>query len=164
MHLHEKTSILKQNIKFMFKEIPSGLKSGSIHLTFEKIVAPTHPSGETVPFYSFNVINKYSVKVGHINFRVGETRHVNMCAGHIGYGILPEHRGHSYSYFACLALAPFIRRHYPQVILTADPENLSSIRIIEKLGARFLNEIEVPLDDPAYEGGARRKKRYEWVP
>jgi RimJ/RimL family protein N-acetyltransferase len=44
-----------------------------------------------------------------------------------------------------------------------DPDNTPSIRIIEKLGAIFINEIDVPLDDPAYAKGARRKKRYEWM-
>lgn len=94
----------------------------------------------------------------------GPARHVIMTVGQIGYAIRPEHRGHSYSYHACLALAPPARQHCEQVFLTVDPDNTQSIRVIEKLGAIFVEEVVVPEDGPAYANGARRKKRYQWVP
>jgi predicted acetyltransferase len=147
----------------MFSDIPSQLFSGPICLEFEKIVS-VDPGGELVPFYHFKIVNNDEVIVGHINFRVGDTRHVKMCAGHIGYEILPKYRGSSYSYYACKALVPLIKRHYDHVVITVDPFNLASIRIIERLGATYINEIEVPKDDPAYAGGARIKRRYEWKP
>jgi len=147
----------------MLCDVPLRLMSGPISLRFEKTVS-VEPGGELVPFYHFKIFDKDEVVVGHINFRVGETRHVTMCAGHVGYEIHPEYRGRSYSYHACIALEPFIRRHYDHVVLTADPSNMASIRIIEKLGAALINEIWVPEDDPAYAGGARKKKRYKWVP
>ncbi len=111
----------------MFSDIPTHLHSGSIRLKFNKIVK-VEPHGELVPFYHFKVIDSTDLVVGHINFRVGDTRHVKMCAGHVGYEILPEYRGRSFSYHACKALAPFIKRHYDHVILTVDPLNLPSIR------------------------------------
>ena len=147
----------------MISDVPRDLRSGPVRLTFEEVVSPD-TVGEEVPYYHFAVVNEDGSVVGHINFRVGDTRHVNMCAGHIGYGTDEKYRGHSYSYHACCALAPFVRRHYERVILTTDPDNEPSLRVIEKLGARFLDKIEVPIDDPAYAGGARVKKRFEWVP
>ncbi len=147
----------------MFTDISSNLNSGPVSLSFEKVVTP-NSDGQEVPFYHFKVIIKEGIIVGHINFRVGDTQHVYLTAGHIGYNIYEEHRGNAYSYYACCALVPFIRQHYSRVILTADPKNHQSIRTIEKLGACFLNEIEVPLTDPAYKSGARNKKRYEWTP
>jgi tagatose 1,6-diphosphate aldolase len=147
----------------MLLDTPSDLYSGPVHLRFEKIVT-FKPVGEKVPYYRFKILNRESLDVGHINFRVGDTRHVTLCAGHVGFGVHPEHRGHGYAFHACRALGPFIARHYKQIILTADPENAPSILTIEKLGARFLEEIEVPVDDPTYANGARRKKRYEWTP
>ena len=147
----------------MFSEMPFHLHSGPIWLQFDRIVS-VDPGGELVPYYHFKIVNKDDGIVGHINFRVGNTRHVKMCAGHIGYEILPKYRGKSYSYHACKALTPLIKRHYDHVLLTVDPSNLSSIRIVEKLGAGFINEIEVPADDPAYAGGARIKRRYKWIP
>ncbi len=50
------------------------------------------------------------------------------------------------------------------MVLTVDPSNLPSIRTIEKLGAKLIDVMKVPADDPAYAGGARVKKRYEWIP
>jgi tagatose 1,6-diphosphate aldolase len=80
----------------------------------------------------------------------------------VGFEIAPEHRGHSFAYYACRALAPFIARHRDDVILTCDPENAPSIRTIEKLGAEFIEEVSVAPHDPGYVNGARQKKRYSW--
>ena len=147
----------------LHNDIPCELISGPAHLRFEKAV-PVIPGGELVTYYHFKILNEENLVVGHINFRVGDTNHVKMCAGHVGYGIIENHRGNHYSYHACKALGPFIRQHYEQVILTADPSNQPSLRTLEKLGARFIDVMEVPQDDPAYKDGASRKRRYEWRP
>jgi len=151
------------DIFMMISAPPTQLRSGPVRLQFDKKV-PAEPGGERVPFYHFKILNEDDVIVGHINFRVGDTRHIRMCAGHIGYNILLRYRGSRFSYHACKALAPFIRQHYDRVIITADPSNLPSLSIIEKLGAVFIDEIEVPEDDPAYADGARKKRRFEWSP
>jgi len=49
-------------------------------------------------------------------------------------------------------------------VVTADPDNLPSIRTIERLGARFLEEIPVPPHEPAFSRGSLRKRRYLWTP
>lgn len=147
----------------MLPETPSDLENGPVRLRYEKTV-PGDASKGLVPYHHFEILLADGTEVGHINFRIGDTRHVTMTAGHIGYGIVPEHRGHAYSYHACLALAPFVRRHYDRVVLTVDPQNVPSIRIIERLGATFLDQVDVPADDPAFEKGARTKLRYCWVP
>jgi len=56
---------------------------------FEKIV-DVEPGGELVPFYHFKITDKDGNKVGHLNFKVGETNHIMQCVGHIGYEILPQ--------------------------------------------------------------------------
>ena len=139
------------------------MHSGPIKLVFENIV-DVEPGGELVPFYHFNITDREGTKVGHINFKVGDTNHIIQCAGHIGYEILPEYRGNSYSYYACSAIRTFVRVFYNKIILTSDPENIPSIKTIEKLDAKFLNEITVPQNDPSYKSGSRRKRRYEWEP
>jgi predicted acetyltransferase len=147
----------------MLSDIPNDLRSGPVRLMFEKVGNP-EGCAELVPFYHFKIVNEQGEVVGHINFRVGSTRHVNNIAGHIGYGIKAEHRGNSYSYYACRALAPFVRQHYREVVLTVETDNAPSIRIIEKLDAAFMNEMEVTEDDPSYASGARSKRRYLWAP
>ena len=143
-------------------DTPDDLEWGSVRLHFEELAAG-NPERGLVPWYHFKIVNESGTQVGHVNFRVGDTQHVTMTAGHVGFWISPEHRGSSLSYQACRALAPFIRRHYDRVILTANPANAPSIRTIQKLGAKFLGEAVVPPDDPAHASGARRKRRYEWT-
>ncbi len=143
-------------------EIPKHLNSGPVHLVFEKIVTP-NPVGELVPFYHFKIVNEEDIIVGHINLKIGDTRHITMCAGNIGYEILEKYRGNSFSYHACLALVPFIKNYYDKIIITVDPTNFASIRIIEKLGATFIDKIKIPPDDPSYLSGAHYKKRFKWM-
>jgi hypothetical protein len=38
------------------------------------------------------------------------------------------------------------------------------MRTIERLGARFIDEVVVPPYDPHYQRGSRRKRRYRWTP
>jgi len=147
----------------ILSDIPGDLQSGPIRLEFAETVGGD-VQREFVPYYHFKIVHAAATIVGHINLRIGDTRHVKMCAGHVGFEVLPKFRGHSYSYHACRALAPLVRIHYENVILTADPDNVPSRRVIEKLGAHFIDEVDVPADDPAYLGGARRKCRYEWSP
>ncbi|WP_421903325.1 GNAT family N-acetyltransferase [Maridesulfovibrio sp.] len=139
------------------------LSSGPIHLHLEKTV-PVPPDGELVPFLHFKILNTEETIVGHINLRIGNTRHILKCAGHVGYEILPEYRGNSLSYHACIALRKVITCFYSSIILTVDPENAASIRIIEKLGAVFRSMEDVHPDDPAYKSGARKKLCYVWTP
>jgi len=141
----------------------SDLRSGPVSLRYERTV-PGDSSKGLVPAFRFDVLDEDGAAVGHVSLNVGSTRHVVLTAGHVGYEILPERRGSSYSYHACLALAPLVWRYCNPAILTVDPDNAASIRVIEKLGAKFLEEAEVPVDDPAYEGGARRRRRYMWEP
>ena len=147
----------------ILEHVPEVLVGKRISLRYERTV-PGDISRGLVPYYHFKLIRSDGTVVGHINFRVGETPHVRNAAGHIGFEILPEHRGQAYSLEACQTIAPFVRSHYSQVIITTDPTNEPSKRIIEQLGASFLGEVEVPINDPAYEKGARRKMRFEWRP
>jgi predicted acetyltransferase len=62
--------------------------------------------------------------------------------GHIGYHIDKEFRGHNYSYQACLLLKNHI--HKDHVIITCDPHNIASKKIIEKLGCEFIERKAIP--------------------
>ena len=144
-------------------EVSNELRHGPVSLQLEECV-PADVSRGLVRYHHFKVVDGSGVILGHINFRIGDTRHVTLFAGHIGFEILPEHRGHRYSLAACRALAPHIRNYYEQIVITVDPDNAPSRKIIEELGAKFISEVEVPSDDPSYLSGARRKLRYQWFP
>jgi len=143
-------------------DAPPYLTYGAATLRFSHIGAGD-PGRGMVPFYHYRIFVD-NLDIGHINFRVGDTEHVLLCSGHIGYGISELFRGHGYALQACLALAPFVRMVSPEVIITAAPDNYASLRTIEHLGAQFLDETAVPEHDPHYEHGSRLKRRYHWSP
>ena len=142
---------------------PDGLSYGQVTVRFVETV-PADVERGFAPMYHFRILTTDGTDVGHINFRVGDTEHVRLCAGHVGYEILKPFRGHGYALQACRAVAPFVRSFYSSVILTSDPTNVASIRTIERLGAQFLDQVTVPPDDPHYKRGSRVKRRYRWNP
>jgi tagatose 1,6-diphosphate aldolase len=144
-------------------EAARNLVHDKVSLRFIEYV-PTEDSSGLAPFYHFRIIAEGCGEVGHINFRVGSSEHVQLCAGHIGYAVDEKFRGHHYALQACHALAPFVRSIYREVVLTCNPDNYASIKTIERLGATFIDEVAIPKHDPGYSRGARRKRRYRWEP
>lgn len=143
-------------------DAPGDLQYDGVRLVFEHSVEGVPHLGY-VPYYHFHIVDNLGVVLGHINFRVGDTEHVQMVAGHIGYAIHAEHRGNGYAAKACIALRPWARMFYSQVWLTADPGNAASIKTILKLGARHVDTVDVPPHEIQYQQGSKRKCRYLWV-
>ena len=148
-------------------ELPSSLKasltSGDVTLRLIRRVDADAERG-LVSYYHFRIMAHGDLDIGHINFRVGDTAHVTLYAGHIGFEIKECFRGHGYALQACRAMASFVRSIYKSVIITCDPDNHASRLTIERLGARFINEIAVSENDPQHARGSRIKRRYEWEP
>ena len=145
-----------------FLPAPPPLRTGVAVLRFVRVAAGDATRG-LVPYYHFRILTAAGYDVGHINVRVGDTDHVRRYAGHLGFEIAPEHRGRRYALEACRAIAPLVRSIYEAVVITCDPDNLASRRTIERLGARFLDEVAVPPDDPHFRRGSRTKRRYRWT-
>lgn len=142
---------------------PSDPGFGGVRLRYRGIL-PGQPEFGIVPSHHFRILDLEGTDCGYLNVRLGSTEHVRLHAGHIAYAVEPAHRGHGYAGMACRAVADFVRKLYPETILTTDPGNLASMRTIEKLGAEFLGTFPVPRHDPAYLGGSRHKLRYLWRP
>ena len=142
---------------------PELLCYGSVRVIFDRITEGDDSRG-FVPGYRFKITNKQEEEVGHLNFRVGDTEHVRLAAGHIGYEVNKQYRGNGYAGDACMALAPFVSEISGEVIITTDPDNIASIRTIERIGATYLDEVDVPQNDPHYLRGSKRKRRYHWKP
>lgn len=138
------------------------LTDDRVVLRFARIVPGDAVRG-FVPFYHYRIWAA-GEDVGHINLRVGDTEHVRLCAGHVGFEIAPPYRGHRYALSACRALAPLARAIAAEHLITCDPDNLPSHRTIERLGAAFLDEVVVPENDPHYLRGSRTKLRFRWTP
>ena len=142
---------------------PDDLAFGGVRLRFVQI-NPDDPARGLAPGYHFRILVDQGFDAGHVNFRVGDTDHLRLSAGHIGFGVRESFRGHGCAYSACRAIAPFVRTIYDAVVITCDPDNHASRRTIERLGARFLDEVPLPEHDPQYLQGSRRKRRYLWTP
>lgn len=140
---------------------PNDLVFDQVHLKFIRIV-PGDASSGLVPFHHFRILTVDGSDAGHINFKVGDTEHVRLYAGHIGFEVSEPFRGRGLAFQACRAIAPFVRAFYTTVTMTSDPDNQASIRTIEQLGASFVDEVTVPPHDPQYQRGSRSKKRFRW--
>lgn len=149
-------------MKSVLPEPPAALAFDDVSLFYVGVM-PGYRLRGLAPYYHHRIVVN-SADVGHINFRVGDSAHVRLCVGHVGYEVKPYYRGHRYAGKACRALAPLLRRHYAEIILTTDPDNLPSIRTIERLGLQFLDEVTVPPHDPQFARGSRIKRRYVGMP
>lgn len=152
---------LKQTAESLPKP-PDLLTHGPVALQFAKLVPADTMRGFALYFHF--QINTGGTEVGHINLRVGHSDHVRFYAGHIGFEVIPVHRGNRYAYHACLAIAPLARSVLPELVFTCDPDNHASRRTIELIGASFIDQMIVPPEDPHYAHGSRIKQRFLWVP
>lgn len=94
--------------------------------------------------------------VGKVNFRHSLNEKLLKVGGHIGYGVVSEHRGKGYAsemLRQTLALARL--QGLDRVLITCDENNVASYKVIEKNGGVFENFFD-PMD------GSSKKKRY-WI-
>lgn len=92
------------------------------------------------PYTIYNIIVE-NQEVGRITLREGSDDE-RYFEGHIGYSIYDDYQGHSYAYQACLLLKEKIDKDH--VIITCDPENIASLKTIEKLGCEYLETKSIP--------------------
>lgn len=138
---------------------PGRLREGDLQLQLLRFeMHPVHRA----PTYQFHMLNCISREVvGNIRLTVGSTPHLEQYAGHIGYGVLPEHRGHRYAARAVRLLLPLACKiGIDPLWITCDPENLASRRTLEIAGAAFVEIVEVPEDCILHRRGHPRKCRY----
>ena len=122
----------------------------------ERVPAQGSPWG--VPAYTLRMQIGSGAYVGRIRLRVGWSDEVIRYAGHVGYAVEAEHRGHRYAERACRMLVPLARAHeMDRLWITCQPANLASRRTLERLGARYMGLLDVPPEYPL-DAGAERKK------
>lgn len=145
---------------FEFRE-PGRLVDGELELLLVER-CPGDPVANHVPAYKFEMRRAgVPQKIGQVELRVGDTQHIVMYAGHIGYGVNPEHRGHGYAARACRLLLPLARSHGIKTLwLTCTPDNVLSRRTLERLGAQYVETIDLPENTDMYQRGRRQVCRY----
>jgi predicted acetyltransferase len=132
---------------------------------FELILVEKHPGDPTigyVPAYKFKMtLVGQDEQIGSIDLRVGNTEHIVMYGGHIGYRVDPEYRGHRYAARSCRLLLPLARSHGLKTLwITCNPDNIASRRTCEILGAELVEIVDLPKDTDMYQEGERQKCRY----
>lgn len=136
------------------------LSDGDLRLEFSQFAE--HPYHK-VPTLYFRMVSAASCEeAGSINLRIGSMAHIERYAGHIGYGVHEEYRGHRYAARSVMLLLPFARRlGLDPLWITCEPENRASRRSVELAGAQFIEIVDVPLDCGMRKyGGKTRKCRY----
>jgi len=123
---------------------------------------PGNPAIGYVPAYRFRMtLVGQDEEIGYIELRVGDTHHLAMYAGHIGYRVVPQHRGHRYAARSCRLLLPLARDHGLKTLwITCNPDNIASRRTCELAGAEFIEIVDLPEDTDMYQEGERQKCRY----
>src|SRR5215469_8622855 len=119
---------------------------------------PAEQSPWAVPAYLFRMEDPTGDYLGRIRLRVGWNEDVIRYAGHVGYAVEPAHRGHRYAERACRLIIPLAKRHgMTSLWITCQPDNMSSRRTLERLGAECIGVISVPAEYPL-DAGVERKK------
>lgn len=144
---------------FAFRE-PPVLQDGELSLA---LIARQSAAESVwkVPAYIFQMRRAPdSIPVGRISFRAGDSEWVVRYAGHIGYSVETPYRGRRFAERSCRLLMPFIRLHRHELWITCGPDNPPSRRTIERLGAIFVETLDVPPEYPMPEGAIRQRCRY----
>jgi tagatose 1,6-diphosphate aldolase len=138
---------------------PGELTDGELRLVLDRFAM--HPAHK-VPTYYFQMVHVETGKqLGHANLRIRSTPHVERYAGHVGYLVEPEHRGHKYAARSVRLLIPLaLRLGLNPLWMTCDPDNFASRRTMELVGARFIEVVDVPKDCAMYDEEQPSKCRY----
>jgi len=95
--------------------------------------------------------------VGRCDLRMGTGRTLYY-AGNIGYSVYMPYRGHHYAAKACILMYGEARkRKMKEIIITCNPDNLSSYRTCELAGCKLKEIVDVPKDHDLYFQGDRQK-------
>jgi tagatose 1,6-diphosphate aldolase len=125
---------------------------------------PAKPEIWYVPAYLFDIFLPGNPEpIGQISLRIGNTRHLIMYGGHIGYGIKEGYRGHRYAAKACNLIKPVALGHGLKTLwITCNPDNYPSRRTCKILGCELVEIVDLPEDTDLYRDGDRQKCRYRW--
>ena len=116
-----------------------------------------HIPKEHVPCTFLFAFNDKNEIVGRTSIRHELTDHLKKVGGHIGYGVVPEHRKKGYATLILKESLKYIRDNLPQlrkVLLTCDEGNIASQKTIENNGGILENVIDIP---------NKKKKMRFWI-
>jgi tagatose 1,6-diphosphate aldolase len=113
-----------------------------------------------VPVYVFTIVMD-GRDAGGIRLRIGDTDLLRLWAGHIGFNVEPDFRGHRIAERATRLILPLALAHgVNPVWLTCNPDNAASQITLRRLGAVLVETVPVPAEYAKFEPTATQKQRY----
>ncbi|WP_313165596.1 GNAT family N-acetyltransferase [Sedimentibacter sp.] len=145
-----------------FKELDL-LTDGEIDLRIEEKIPPDEKKGY-VPVYRYRItLHDSENSIGIIVIRIGYNENLYY-GGNIGYFINEEYRGNNYALKACKIIKDVAVAHgMNKIIITCNPDNISSRKTCEKIGLEFKGIVSLPPHNEMYQRGERQKCLYEWI-
>ncbi len=156
-----KDSTKTRKYSFQFNET-GVLLDGDLQLILRKTY-PGNRLDTTVPEYIFEMVstNHIGSIMGKISLRIAQTEQIRKYAGHIGYSVDPNYRGNRLAARSCLLILPLALSHgINPVWITCNPENHASRRTCKIIGAKLIETIPIPSNNPLYNWDTKWKCRY----
>lgn len=127
-----------------------------------KIIDKHKGNADEIPYYYYHIhLKATDEQIGKISIRIGHNKH-SYFNGNIGYEINEKNQGKKYALLACKMILTVAKYHDMQYLyLTCDASNIASQKIIEHLGARFLEIKTPPKDYIFYYEGISAHKIYQ---
>ncbi len=134
-------------------------RDGDLRLELDRVDAPDG-SRWSAPAYRFAMVVN-NAHAGTISLRVGDHERLVRYAGQVGFAVDPPFRGQRLAERATRLLLPLARVHgLDPLWITCNPDNVASIHTLQRLGAAFVEGVDLPPDYDRYADGERRKLRY----
>ena len=158
------------DVPFQFHD-PGVLVDGDLRLRLHGTL-PGDARRGIVPEYIFDMVradepdgtdepDRPATVMGRMSLRIGNTEHIEMYAGHIGYSVDPPYRGRRLAARSCLLILPLARAHGVNPLwITCNPENAASRRTCEIIGSTLVETVPIPPSDPLYRWDTKWKCRY----
>ena len=110
----------------------------------------------------YNIIRKIdNVVIGNCGIRLANNEE-NHYLGNIEYEIFEQYQGNNYAYKATKLLGQVaLSFNVDELSITASPDNIASIKTIEKLGAKFIRIQKVPRKSKLHKN-SKKVAIYNW--
>ncbi|WP_158826087.1 GNAT family N-acetyltransferase [Mucilaginibacter lacusdianchii] len=118
------------------------------------VYTPANSLKNWVPSLTYDIILNDTSIIEEINLRSGDTDFLKMYGGQVGYRIDQAFWNMGYATKACILLKPSaIQNGFSCLWITYNPENIGSRRVCEKIGATFIEIVDLPVDSDMYKRG-----------
>ena len=144
-------------------------KTGSLFASFfgtsaQEVILKEHGRVSSEEAYDgvatvyYDICLPSGLKVGKIDLRLQMNSYMYYF-GHVGYHVYRLYRGHGYAGKACRELFQIARKEFgmKELIITCSPDNLPSLKTLQKLDGELLETVDVPREHELYLRGEKVK-------